>query len=55
MTRQPHSKAQQLRRIAKQASKRREHADRYADKTMEDKLRRLAERFNGTERDDERR
>jgi hypothetical protein len=54
VTKQAKSKKHQERRLAKQAAKRTTHTDKYADRSMDDKIRRLAEHFNGTEPGDER-
>jgi hypothetical protein len=43
------------RKRSKQAARRREHRDRYADKQMNERLGALAEHFKSEERDHERR
>lgn len=45
---------QASRKLSKQAEKRRPHTDKYAGRSMENKLRQLADHFNSEERDDER-
>lgn len=55
MTKQANSKHKEQRKLAKRAGDRPAHTDKYASRLMEEKLRRLVEHFNGTERDDERR